>query len=91
VLKLKEITEANPILDRCLARHAKDHARLSATVAQFKAFAEAVCLMQKTQPNYSARDMAEIRVPVTIMQSEHDEFIKRERNISLRVFRMQSW
>jgi pimeloyl-ACP methyl ester carboxylesterase len=34
--------------------------------------------MMKTQPNYSARDLAEIRVPVTIAQSEHDEFIKRE-------------
>src|SRR6202043_3197688 len=75
---VKEITEPNPILDRCLGRHAKDYARLSATPDQFKAFAEAVGLMMKTQPNYSARDMAEIRAPVTIVQSEHDEFIKRE-------------
>jgi pimeloyl-ACP methyl ester carboxylesterase len=59
-------------------RHAKDYVRLSATPDQFKTFAEAVGLMMKTQPNYSARDLAEIRVPVTIMQSEHDEFIKRE-------------
>jgi pimeloyl-ACP methyl ester carboxylesterase len=75
---VKEITEPNPILDRCLGRHAKDYAQLSATPDQFKAFAEAVGLMMKTQPNYSARDMAEIRAPVTIAQSEHDEFIKRE-------------
>ena len=32
--------------------------------------------MQKTEPNYSARDLADIHVPVTIVQSEHDEFIK---------------
>ena len=75
---VKEITEPNPILDRCLGRHAKDYGRLSATPDQFKAFAEAVGLMMKTQPNYSARDLAEIRAPVTIVQSEHDEFIKRE-------------
>jgi pimeloyl-ACP methyl ester carboxylesterase len=75
---LKEIEEPNPILDRCLARHAKDYARLSATPDQFKAFAEAVGLMMKTQPNYSACDMAEIRTPVTIVHSEHDESIKRE-------------
>jgi pimeloyl-ACP methyl ester carboxylesterase len=37
----KEIA-SNPILDRCLRRHAKDYARLSATPDQFKAFAEAV-------------------------------------------------
>jgi hypothetical protein len=39
---------------RCLSRHAKDYARLSATLDQFKAFAEAVSLMMKTPPNYSA-------------------------------------
>jgi pimeloyl-ACP methyl ester carboxylesterase len=73
----KEIVPA-PILDRCFGRHAKDYAQLSATPDQFKAFAAAVGLMQKTQPNYSARDMAAIHVPVAIVQSEHDEFIKPE-------------
>ncbi len=73
-----QITEPNPILDRCLGRHAKDYARLSATPDQFKAFAETVSLMMKTQPDYSARDLARISVPVAIVHSEHDEFIKRE-------------
>jgi pimeloyl-ACP methyl ester carboxylesterase len=73
----KEI-EPSPILDRCFGRHAKDYAQLSATPDRFKAFAEAVGQMQKTEPNYSARDMADIHVPVAIVQSEHDEFIKPE-------------
>jgi pimeloyl-ACP methyl ester carboxylesterase len=73
----KEI-EPSPILDRCFDRHAKDYAQLSATPDQFKTFAEAVGQMQKTEPNYSARDMADIHVPVAIVQSEHDEFIKPE-------------
>jgi pimeloyl-ACP methyl ester carboxylesterase len=34
--------------------------------------------MQRTQPNYSAKDLAQISVPVVIVHSEHDEFIKRE-------------
>ena len=34
--------------------------------------------MQRTQPDYSAEDLAQIRVPVAIVHSEHDEFIKRE-------------
>jgi pimeloyl-ACP methyl ester carboxylesterase len=34
--------------------------------------------MQRTQPNYSADDLGKILVPVLIVQSEHDEFIKRE-------------
>jgi pimeloyl-ACP methyl ester carboxylesterase len=75
---VKQITERNPILDRCLSRHAMDYARLSTTPDQFRAFAQAVNQMMKTQPNYSARDLTEISVPVEIVQSEHDEFIKAE-------------
>src|SRR2546425_5268432 len=74
---VKEI-EPNQILDRCFHRHAEDYARLSATPDQFKAFADAVGLMQRTQPNSSAQELVEIRVPVAIAHSEHDEFIKRE-------------
>ena len=75
---VKQITEPNPILDRCLARHKKDYALLSATPDQFNEFFEAVSLMQRTQPDYSVHDLNEIRVPVVIVQSEHDEFIKPE-------------
>jgi pimeloyl-ACP methyl ester carboxylesterase len=74
----KEIAWPNPILDRCLSRHARDYARLSATPDQFKEFAAAVGQMMKSQPNTSAAELAAIRVPVSIVQSEHDEFIKLE-------------
>ena len=74
----KEIAQPDPVLDRCFGRHARDYAELSATPDQFKAFADAVDQMMKTEPNYSARDLAEIPVPVAIVQSEHDEFIKPE-------------
>ena len=47
---VKEIAQPNPLLDRCFRRHAKDYAELSATPEEFKAFTEAVGLMQKTQP-----------------------------------------
>jgi pimeloyl-ACP methyl ester carboxylesterase len=70
--------EPSPVLDRCFSRHQKDYAQLSATPDNFKAFVEAVSLMQKTEPNYSAEDLAAIGVPVVIVQSEDDEFIKRE-------------
>ena len=69
---------ATPTIERCFARHAKDYAQLSATPDQFDAFVGAVSEMMKTQPNYSADDLAGIRVPVTVVQSEHDEFIKPE-------------
>jgi len=73
----KEI-EFGPTLKRCFSRHVKDYKQLSTTPDQFEEFSDAVGLMQRTQPNYSADDLAQIRVPVAIVQSEHDEFIKRE-------------
>jgi pimeloyl-ACP methyl ester carboxylesterase len=67
-----------PIIGRCLNRHKQDYAQLSATPDQFDAFSDAVGLMQKTQPNYSAHDLAAISVPVVIVQAEYDEFIRPE-------------
>ncbi len=67
-----------PIIERCLNRHVKDYAQLSNTPDQFDAFSEAVGFMQRTQPNYTMDDLAQINVPVAIVHSEHDEFIKRE-------------
>lgn len=74
----REDFEFTPILQRCISRHRQDYARLSATPATFDEFSEAVGLMQRTQPNYTAQDFGRIAVPVAIVQSEHDEFIKRE-------------
>jgi pimeloyl-ACP methyl ester carboxylesterase len=66
------------VVDRCFGRHAQDYAQLSATPDQFRTFVDAVGLMMATQPNYSGQQLAEVRVPVVIVQSEHDEFIKPE-------------
>ena len=70
--------EFGPLVERCFSRHVKDYNQFSPTPDQFKEFSEAVGLMQRTQPNYSADDLAKIRVPVAIVHSEYDEFIKRE-------------
>lgn len=67
-----------PIVQRCFNRHVKDYQQLSATPDQFDAFSEAVGLMQRTQPNYSADDLGHISVPVAIVHGEYDEFIKQE-------------
>jgi pimeloyl-ACP methyl ester carboxylesterase len=70
--------EFTPLVQRCFSRHVKDYGQLSTTPDRFDQFSEAVGLMQKTQPNYAAVDLAGIQVPVTIVHSEHDEFIKQE-------------
>jgi pimeloyl-ACP methyl ester carboxylesterase len=70
--------EFTPIIGRCITRHRQDYEQLSATPDQFDQFSDAVGLMQRTQPNYSVDDLMQICVPVAIVHSEHDEFIKRE-------------
>ncbi|MHC1550148.1 alpha/beta fold hydrolase [Phyllobacterium sp. K27] len=65
-------------LDHCFSRHTKDYAELSPTPDRFKEFLAAVGKMMETEPNYDAADLAQVAVPVAIVQSEHDEFIKQE-------------
>lgn len=67
-----------PVIDRCFGRHRKDYAALSRTPDQFDAFVEAVSKMMATEPNYSAEDLANIRVPVAVVLGDQDEFIKPE-------------
>ena len=65
-----------PPIDRCLAWHRKDYASLSATPDGFDPFVAAAGEMMRTQPDYTAGDLAAIDVPVAIVQGEHDEFIR---------------
>lgn len=69
---------STPLIERCFSRHAKDYAQLSSTPDEFNAFADAISEMMRTQPNYGAGDLATVRVPVAVVQGEHDEFIKPE-------------
>src|SRR6266542_6216437 len=57
---VKQLTELPPIVRRCFGRHVQDYKQLSATPDQFDAFSDAVGLMQRTQPNYSTQDLAQI-------------------------------
>jgi len=65
-------------IGRCLERHKADYAALSPTPERFDQFSEALGLMQRTQPNYSAADLKQIDVPVLVAQSKFDEFIRPE-------------
>lgn len=67
-----------PVIDRCFSRHQKDYTALSSTPGDFDAFVGAVTEMMQTQPNATVAELAAICVPVTIAQSEHDEFIRPE-------------
>jgi len=69
--------QPTPIVDRCFRRHTQDYQRLSPTPDQFTTLLEDLGRMQRTQPEYSVQDLAEIQAPVVIVHGEHDEFIKR--------------
>lgn len=69
--------EMTPRIERCFSRHRQDYAALSPNPHGFDDFVEAVGLMQRTQPEYQASDLAAIAVRVTIAQGEGDEFIRR--------------
>ncbi|WP_201403382.1 alpha/beta fold hydrolase [Kaistia sp. 32K] len=66
------------VIDNCFSRHVADYAALSVTPDDFKAFSEAVGVMQRTLPDYSPADLAGIDAPVLVLQSTDDEFIKTE-------------
>lgn len=66
------------VIGRCLSRHKQDWAALSPTPDTFDATFEAVGIMQRSQPNYTAADLGRIAVPVWSVLGEHDEFITRE-------------
>ncbi|HVI87733.1 MAG TPA: alpha/beta hydrolase, partial [Dongiaceae bacterium] len=74
----KPFDEGNPLIGRCFNRHAADYAALSSTPGDFQNFVAAVGEMMKSEPNYTAEDLAAITVPVTVALGEHDEFIKPE-------------
>ena len=67
--------EFSPVLGRIFARHQKEYAALSATPDRFNHLLQAVERMQRTEPNYSAEQLGQIKSPVAIVQSEADEFI----------------
>ena len=69
---------ATPVIDRCFSRHRQDYQALSATPDQFDTFVQDVSRMMASEPNYSADDLARIKVPVAVVLGEQDEFIKSE-------------
>jgi pimeloyl-ACP methyl ester carboxylesterase len=67
-----------PVIDRIYNHHVRDYAALSPLPGGFEAMRDDLGVMQAAQPDYSAADLAGIRVPVWSVIGEHDEFIRRE-------------
>jgi pimeloyl-ACP methyl ester carboxylesterase len=68
----------SPILSEVAARLAKEYARISPTPGGFGALHQALETMQKKEPNYTAKELAAIKVSkIAIADGDHEEFITR--------------
>lgn len=68
--------EFTPIIGRIYNQHVRDYAALSPTPEAFEAMSSDLGQMQRTQPDYTAAQLAGIAVPVEVVLGEHDEFIE---------------
>ena len=75
---VKDVDPSVPILGLVFGRAKIDYARLSPEAATFDVMAKAVSHMMRTQPNYTAPELAAIRTRVAIAVGDNDEFIKPE-------------
>jgi pimeloyl-ACP methyl ester carboxylesterase len=68
----------SPVFTRFIARAQKEYEQLSVTPDQYKPFLEEITRMWTTQPDFTAKQLQAITVPVWIVDGDHDEAIKRE-------------
>lgn len=75
---LRDDIEFTPVLQRCMRRHEIDYAALSPTPEAFETLRAALHPLHQDEPHYRADQLAQVRVQVTVVHSEHDEFIRRD-------------
>jgi pimeloyl-ACP methyl ester carboxylesterase len=77
---VKDVNQS-PVFTAFVARARKEYETLSPTPTQYDAFLAQITKMWETQPNWSAADLADIKVPTWIVDADHDEAIKRENTL----------
>jgi pimeloyl-ACP methyl ester carboxylesterase len=71
-------TSRDPVFTAYVARAGNEYRKLSPTPDQYKSFVEQIEKMWATQPHFTAAQLRGIKVPVWIVDGDHDEAIKRE-------------
>jgi pimeloyl-ACP methyl ester carboxylesterase len=69
--------EKNPTFARFIERAGQEYQALSATPRDYTGSVNAISRMWATQPNWTAKQLAAIKVPVLVADGDHDEAIKR--------------
>jgi pimeloyl-ACP methyl ester carboxylesterase len=73
--------EHDPVFSAFIARARKEYEKLSPTPTEYNAFLGQITKMWETQPNWTAADLAGIKVRTWIVDADHDEAIKRENTL----------
>ena len=77
---VKDVSQS-PVFNRFIARAGKEYERLSSTPDQYKAFLDEITKMWASQPNFTAKQFHAMKVPVWIVDGEHDEAIQRDNTL----------
>ena len=77
---VKDVSQS-PVFNRFIARAGKEYERLSSTPDQYKAFLDEITKMWASQPHFTAQQLHAMKVPVWIVDGEHDEAIQRDNTL----------
>jgi pimeloyl-ACP methyl ester carboxylesterase len=69
--------EKNPTFAAFIERAGREYKQQSATPGDYAAFVDAISKMWATQPNWTAEQLSAIKLPVLVVDGDHDEAIKR--------------
>jgi pimeloyl-ACP methyl ester carboxylesterase len=77
---VKDVNQS-PVFTAFIARARKEYESLSPTPSEYDSFLAQITKMWETQPNWTADDLAGIKVPTWIVDADHDEAIKRDNTL----------
>jgi pimeloyl-ACP methyl ester carboxylesterase len=77
----KENLGESSVLKLFVARSEKEYQELSPTPDKYNSLRDQLRQLQETQPNFTADELRSIRVPVWIVDGDHEEVIKRENTL----------
>jgi pimeloyl-ACP methyl ester carboxylesterase len=68
----------SPVFNEFIARAKTEYEQLSPTPEAYNSFLEQITGMWAAEPNFTAEELRSIKIPVLIVDADHDEAIKRE-------------
>jgi pimeloyl-ACP methyl ester carboxylesterase len=72
---------ASPVFTAFIARTGREYEKLSPTPAEYKTFLAQITRMWAVEPHFTDAQLGAIRLPVWIVDGDHDEAIKRENTL----------